>query len=626
MQEKFICKKYRISKVNFDRVTFFIVLLMIFIMGLQNIYSSDLGTHLQSAKWMIEHLGFMRQDEFSYTSTGNTYYDLQWLYQLFIYGLYISGMKGLLVITNSFLIVISIALVQLRLKQTNIKRSNLTLFTILVIFGMQGFSFEIRPQVISFICLNLVLLVLDLYRKQGKNKLFFLPLIMLFWVNSHSLFFIGLVVIAIYILGDYLENKQINKTLIKFSAFSLLACFINPFFIEGLLYPLSQFGIISGDSLNKNYITELRPTFTLKDFRAEGWEYLTNPLFYMQVYALASIIAGAMAFLKKHFTDALLIIAFFILLFFTVRNYGFFLIVTLPIVSVHLLTITKRSSNLKVSKKQKVATITRKLYARLNTVAVIASLYIAWICITDGYNILRNSSFRFGISDDKGNLPVEATAFLNENYIHGKILNHLDFGGYLSYHYPRKVFIDGRLEIQNSEFSRKYYLSLTSDGFPDLLSEYDPDIIIFPYMKTWGWLSHLIGHQDFRLVYFDGIAAVYIKNGKFQNISALNEVSVKQLAGKLERKKLGALILEDKPAITAMVFKSLWQKQYFPLNEQNRAAFCFTNNYTDAGLSYLAQGLQKSTVNTPNIFRYLSLYFKDIGQYNEANICKKRAK
>ena len=92
--------------------------IMVFIMGLLKIYSPDLGFHLKSAEWIIDHRQFIYTDSFSLSSEGNRYFDLQWLYQLLIYTLYKRG-ESVLVIANALLITLSLVLVWFRfLKNT----------------------------------------------------------------------------------------------------------------------------------------------------------------------------------------------------------------------------------------------------------------------------------------------------------------------------------------------------------------------------------------------------------------------------------------------------------------------------------------------------------------------------
>lgn len=72
-------------------VSLILVFCMVFIMGLIKLSTPDIGFHLQSAKWMLENKAFIYHDSFTYTSAGNPYYNLQWIYQLGMYALHEMG-------------------------------------------------------------------------------------------------------------------------------------------------------------------------------------------------------------------------------------------------------------------------------------------------------------------------------------------------------------------------------------------------------------------------------------------------------------------------------------------------------------------------------------------------------
>lgn len=589
--------------------------ILVFILGLQKNYSPDVGFHLRSAQWILENGNFMRQDVFTYASFGNDYFDMQWLYQLILYGLYKLGKDELLVIVNSALVAISFFLAWLRAKkeQINVRPE---LFLLVLIVATQALLFEIRPHVFSWLFLSLILLKLADYKAGRIKRLYILPVIMLIWANSHSLAILGLVVIGVYLIGSYFEEKKQDKHLVSILLLSLAAFIITPYFLDGFLFSFKQFGLIKGGSSQKLYIAELQTPFTLSVLKREGIEYLADPLFYIQLYSILVVMAGVKLFRKKQFTKVLLLCAFFVILYLAIKNYGYFIIVTLPFVVVY---ISEWLEERKKRKKWNEEKITKRL--RIGSIAL--GVAVIWLCFTDGLKVLKQSPYRFGISIDEHAVPVEATAFLNKNKIYGKILNHLDFGGYLMFNYPEKIFIDGRLELPKPELFNNYFNSLkTEGGLGNLLAEYDPDIIIFPFPKVVGWWSYLINNPAYRAVYFDGLSAIYLKKGFLENIPVLTEKDV-VVNSNLD---IYSLINEDKPSRSAAVFKSFFQKQYIPIEEQNKATFCFTYGYGNAALEYSAIGIKKATVNPTDIFYNLSLYFNDIKKYNEAAICAKKAK
>jgi hypothetical protein len=598
---------------------------MVFVMGLQKNYSPDVGFHLQSAKWMLDNKQFIKTDSFTYTSAGNNYYDLQWLYQLFIYCFYKIGKDAGLIILNSILIVISFALVTFRFSRSYMPNNfSAGIFCLVIIVGIQPLPMEIRPHVLSWIYLNIILIVLERYRSDKTSGLIWLPVIMLLWVNSHSLSVLGLAVIGIHVLGQYLESKKLDKQLCKFAFLSLITFLINPYFIEGLALPFSQLGILKGEVIQKSYIGELQSPFTLKELKEQGLHYFFNPLFYLQIYSIVTLIIGIRLFLKREIVNALLIFSFFIILALALKNYGYFLMISLPMVISYISEqIFNKTKNKKAKKEEEYS----KPEIRLQLISFVLMLFISWLSITDGFSILRQSPYRFGLSVDEQSVPVEACNFLKQNNIHGKLLNHLDFGGYLMYNYSEKVFIDGRLELPKQEFFKKYYNSLAGNGFSELLTEYDPEVIVLPYTKARSWWRNLINNKNYRPVYFDGLAAVYLKNGKFNEIKELNAATVcKGLDTVSVKTRLSTIITEKKPSRSLAVLKSFWQKQYYPIDEQNKATFCFTYSFFNAALFFSEEAIQRATFEPKNTYYNLYLYFRKQQRFQEADICQRKSK
>jgi len=621
------------------------VCIMVFVMGLLKIYSPDLGFHLQSARYILDHHQFIYTDSFSYGSEGSPYYDLQWIFQLFIYGLHHIGGEKLLVIANALLITASMALVCKRFIKSagiGIDNSKLGLFALMAALLVQPLTFEIRPHVLSWIFLNLTLIVLAYYKKGNTKAIYCLPIIMLVWANTHSLAILGLACVFIYNLGGYFEKKKTDKKLLLFTGISVAAFLVTPYFINGFFYPFTQFGIISGNSLLKYYIAEFQSPFSTKEIAALGLKYFINPLFITHLSAALSVFAILRSLRQKQFTDALLLAAFFVLLCLAVKNYGYFIMVSLPLMAKYALDwVTKRKEKKQTApiadKKKNSNPISPivaqppslRLYKRLSIASIVLAVIISITSVTDGYAIFRNSPYRFGFGFDKDQLPVEATAFLNQNHLKGKLLNHLDFGGYLMANFNEKVFIDGRMEILDEDFFAKYYESLTTRyGVEKLVKEYQPDIVLFPYIKAALWWDYFVAKQKqsgYKAVYFDGLAVIYVRASTYPQLPELTEEAILKTVDTAAASNINQYIVVNKPKGLLVWIKGLWQKQNYSLANQNKASYCFANGFGAAGLGYAAMGIQQSTVYTKDIFKNLAVYFKDKKMYSEAELCEDKA-
>jgi hypothetical protein len=342
-----------------------------------------------------------------------------------------------------------------------------------------------------------------------------------------------------------------------------------------------------------------------------------------------SLFATIDALKKKNFTNFLLLAAYFITLCLAYKNYGFFVMVSLPIVVSYLLAFQLKKSFKKKGKANELSPEIEILSNRIKIISGISiflSLLISITSITDGYPIFRKSPHRFGFTINNDQLPVEATAFLQKNELNGKVLNHLDFGGYLMANYYNQVFIDGRMETQSKEFFKKYFESITTkNGILTLLKEYNPDVVIFPYVKANIWWEYFVTHKKssgFKPVYFDGLSVIYVKSVKYPQLPEVAELKIVSANQADKIKELEEVLKEkNKPTGVLILINGLLSKQYFSIADQNKATYCFTYGFNTAALHYSIEGIKKSTVPTPGIYKNLSLYFTDVGNYTDAGIC-----
>src|SRR4029079_15512428 len=105
------------------------------------------------------------------------------------------------------------------------------------------------PHLASWVLLSLVLLALE------TGTYWALPLLMLVWVNTHSLFVLGPVAISAYVAAELFRGKEADRRLLLWAAAAVLACLVNPWGLNGLLFPLAQLAELHGSSPFKAAVT-----------------------------------------------------------------------------------------------------------------------------------------------------------------------------------------------------------------------------------------------------------------------------------------------------------------------------------------------------------------------------------
>ncbi len=366
---------------------------------------------------------------------------------------------------------------------------------------------EIRPEIFSYFFSGVFFWFLWNHRngRLGWRWLLLLPLVEIFWVNLHVYFFIGLVLIFLFLLEDFLAKKPFRKIAIILGL-GIFASFINPFGISGALYPLNIF---------KNYNLELfenQSVFTIiSTMKAKAVDF--QPLFYFKLtfglFALSWILVFVRVIRKKaKFSLALFLVSVFfsVMAFSALRNFAIFAYFALSITAINLGYI-----------------INKKIGSGRDCLVIF--LLFAMICINlvlaKPFYWIKSSGFDIGLK--KGNSA--AMNFFQKERIKGPILNNYDIGSYLIYHlYPDcRVFIDNRPEAYPADFLKGTYVALQQDEVAWLKASalYGFNAILFyPHVNTpWGqaFLMRRIIDPLWAAVYVDDSCVILLKrNGPNQ--------------------------------------------------------------------------------------------------------------
>ena len=125
----------------------------------------------------------------------------QWLFELLLGSLFQTGglwLVGLVAALFSAVVYFWI-LPQQMLKE----HVRLPVVGALLILVMSPVWFWARPQLVSFVLIPVFINLLESFRTGGYcRKLWLLPLLMVLWCNAHSFWFIGLLVVGAYVLGE----------------------------------------------------------------------------------------------------------------------------------------------------------------------------------------------------------------------------------------------------------------------------------------------------------------------------------------------------------------------------------------------------------------------------------------
>ncbi len=612
-----------------NRIVAFVLLALVVAFSFCEIYSEDLGFHLRAGEWILQNLKFPGKDVFTYTASTHDYVDMYWLYQVVLSVINKSGGEFGLVASNALLIAASFLIVLVRIgRQRKLAETANWQFLLLIAIMAMAFQFGIRPHVLSWIFLNVILLVLDDFSHGRGNHLYLLPVVMVLWTNTHTLFILGWIVVGSYAAGIAWRENKLWTPVTKYALLSIAVSFVNPYFAKGVWMPFYQFQFLQRYNVFKSVITEYVSPLNVSSYFYNGHFYLFQPLLGFHIFFVLS----AVAFLRRLRRIALhdlLIYGFFLYIGINaVKNIGFFVFAVLPATVGGLQSAGGLSGGANPGKflvrwVRSVWTswTSARAQAVVNILTIGAAIVLMLAIVTDAYYINFRSDFRFGYHFNNYIVPTKAASFIRENKLDARIVNHFSFGGFLIHAIPQQVFIDGRNEVMGESLVTAYFRYWVPVNKKPLLDEFNPKIVIFPYQNAFLWVHYFTEDTTWRLSYVDELAAVYLKNGYAEKIPPFHTGDLLSGYERIDTSRIDSILKRPYPAAPPFYLLKKW---YFPQKEIAVSTFCYYDDDFGAAIQIGLNGLLRSTVPCPEAYYNLGHYFFQVKDYTRAAYCYQR--
>lgn len=571
---------HSLSKITLRNISLALIVFVSLFLSIRQIYSVDIGFHLQAGKWMAENLSFPDNDTFTYTANNNKYIDLYWLYQLLLYGTYsFLGSTGIILL-NSFMILTALMIVFIQVKHSSVFLPWILLLGILAISPI----FEIRPHSLSWLFLSITIYILHKYYEGNEKIIQWLPLVMLIWVNTHSLFVLGIIVTGCYAVSVLFRKKNLRKRFIVFSSIAILCCFINPYGWNGFLLPFEQLLALQEGSVFKENIREFQSPFSITSYEIST---LFKTWHFFDLFLIVIFISFLILRKKIKIHEWLIAAIFFYFACSATKNIGYFVFAVLPCIA--------RSGEI----KNRAESFAQKNSKYFYSIFIAACILVILSVSTNAFYIHYRMSYRFGTGWSNSTLPVKAVAFMERNNIKGKILNTLDYGGYLEFFTQQKTSIDGRLEVMGKDIFSEQAFELNDQKRRNIIEKHKPDIILFPYSTAPDWIPFLRKQPDWRLAFADETSAMYFQNEYRRDILPLNEEYFLASFPVISDERINEMIKLDR---NTTVFSSFLKPQYYPEAEFNLTAFCFYYGWINTAKQIMSSAFEKSTNNYPELY------------------------
>lgn len=593
-------------------------------LGFREIDSPDIGFHLSTARWMIEERAFPRTDPLSYTVTDRPSIDLQWAFQLWAYSVHrIAGAAGLVGGTTALTLAFA-GLLLLRAHRRDGRLPHSAAVLLLLFF--LGNLWEPRPHLLSWIWGSAVLLILEEHGRGSRRGLPWLPVVMALWVNSHSLYVLGLVILGVHALWAIHRWNPAARALAGWSAAAAAACLLNPYSVRGLLFPLTQFGDIQGASGFKSTLTgiaEFTTPFSVAGYFTDGRFVLLQPLLYWQLYAVLAVAALAVGWKRVRLTEAVLIAAFFYLFWRANKNFGYFVMVSFPAAASALdglgARLRKGLSPCRLFSRW--GDIHRPWgVAGLAAWSIVNLLLIA-LTLTGRLYDMAWTPQRPGASFSKALLPVEACAFLNRHAIEGRLLNSWNQGGYIAWATRQPVFVYSHGEIMGAAFYREYVAARQPGGFEAALRKWEPTVAIVPYRDVPYWLYSLSRDDAWRRVYADEHTAIFLHRTVAPGIPAMPRPAPGRDYPVFDVPAAEGLIRAAASARRPHLLEWARGRAAYPVAEMAQSSFHLQAGELDAGLGIALEGVRRTPFVVPDLLLNLGHVLEARRHHDLADVC-----
>jgi len=597
-------------------------------------FNEDLGFQLNAARYFWEHGDVPRAEPFLYSEPGARYVNLQWMWQLGLHAAYTRlGLEGA-TLANLVLQGMAAGIFLWRWRKLRDVSAPGALVACVLLLYFISTPTGIRPHSLSWIWLGLVLLCLESARRGERRGAWGLPVCLAGWVNCHALFSLGLVATVLYAGTAWAadawrhgarEAMKRNRLLLWGAVASLPVCLLNPYGLEGVLFPLRQAELLFSESLVKQTVQELQPLFG-----GNFWEspLAGFPLIHVKKFAMAFLylllVAGAWRARQRIPAPAWAVgLCFALLPLSATKNFGYFFMAFGP----YALMGWERSPGFRPAHPP--------LWAPW-AVAGAAALVI--LAVVTGWWDSFFQSPRFGSGLDSGVHPTGAGDLLAKLPEKVVILNGHNQGGWLAWSSGRRVFIDSRNDI----YSRKLYETVWhAEGDPaaflELLNRTRAGAVFCSVkdQPMWGWVlsarsgpdgwKSVVGARwqgpDWRAVWMDPKGVLFLREDVAPRVAAVMpyEPEAKRWveAGPAAREALRAQA--EKPFPWWRIF-FVGVREY-PTDLNRLVARSSALRQGEALKGFALSGLEASQWFYPMIWMNLGLWLEQEGDHALAEEC-----
>lgn len=445
---------------------------------------ADLGWHLQTASWILQHRALPHVDPFSSTRSGQPWQAYSWIFELALAKAYSwMGLGGVVLFTAGWMMLIAAALYRMT-SRLQADFSIRILLSLAALFCISKLGMP-RPWLITVLLFAVEIDLLMRSRETGSSRpLLWLPMLFAFWSNVHIQFIDGLLVLGIAACEPILLRWWSSPTarpaparnLWLALAASIAAACLNPYGAE--IYRVAwQLGSQSG------VLTTVSEMGALP-FRSAGD-------FVLLFMALAA--AGILFRYRRLALFETVLLAMAAVLSFRSRRDVWIMAISAAAIL---------AAGLPAREESRERSFLPGWALGISAVAAIAVAALSMFGLQ-----VNNAGLEKQLAE---RMPVQAVEFVRQQHEPGPVFNTYDWGGFLIWRLQEPVSIDGRAALYGD--ARIDRSVATWNGGPGWAS--DPALLASGLVmapRGMALVQLLRGDPRFSVAYEDKLAVVFIR-------------------------------------------------------------------------------------------------------------------
>ncbi len=502
-----------IRALRFVALTLLYLVAIVF--SLKQLIEPDLWWQLRTGEWILETMSMPHADPFSFTYANTPWQNIKWGYEVIIAVLSNTFGTEMLMLLQ---VLCSCLLVLLLFKLTRLFSSETPKSILYLLVGLSFIAIEYRitgrSESISQVLFLVVCFLFLKYRNTPTRIIWWVPIVIMCWVNLHEAFGVGLVVLFVFTISAWIEflytrtqNKQYAIIHTQILIASIAAMCINPNHILILLKPVEFANQVYQNKYTTELSTYTQPLFWSK----EAWITLGVLLFICAAIGFR-FFASKSPLKKWNRLNEIIPLPYaaliLVLVYLASTGHRNIVFATLAFVPVFIINFAWLCSFIKIKLHDTVVYI----------VSILAFAFLYVSIVTNGYYTFWQSKNKYGLEIPAVATPIGAANFLETN----NLLQKPVFSDYLTSSYLMwrlqptfKTFIDLRdLDI----FPMKHFDLFTQivsnpASFEKTDSQYHfASVVLINLPQMQPLHAHLYRHPSFRLAYMDAVCCVYVKD------------------------------------------------------------------------------------------------------------------